>query len=129
MERISESNSGTGDVVNLQVARTTLQPPLYFGNHDQILAVRYIEDCEKAVEALEKCSEEGHDHEGEHCDNCEGSGECECHCDDRHDCRECDGTGFEDGYAPPDGEPGDCTFLKGLHQDVVLEAFNTKGIG
>ncbi len=108
--------------MNMQVARTLLQPPLYFGNEDQILAVRHIVDYEKAVEALEKRQEEGHDHGREHCDNCEGSGECECSCGDGHKCRECKGTGYDGGFQPPDGDLGDRSFLKGLHRDAVSEA-------
>jgi hypothetical protein len=32
------------------------------------------------------------DEDGE-CPGCDGSGNCECHCGDEHDCRDCDGRG------------------------------------
>jgi hypothetical protein len=30
----------------------------------------------------------------EECENCGGTGDCECHCGDVHDCKDCDGTGI-----------------------------------
>ena len=116
--------------MNLEIARTLLQPPLHFGNENQILAVRYIEDCEKAQEALEKCQQEGHDHEREECSTCDGTGECECDkCNLAHECFACNGNGYEHGFVPPHGPREGCSFLKGLNQDAALEAFNIKEIG
>jgi DnaJ-class molecular chaperone len=61
-------------------ARQILSGTLVFGDIKQISAVRFLQRLEELGA----------------CESCDGSGECQCHCGDNHDCAVCDGSGLRE---------------------------------
>lgn len=73
-------------------AKTLLSKPLKFGDSEQIMAVRFLEKVDFCKEKIADCKNVHN--VSNLCDECGGSGLCECDCGDEHDCGECDGEGM-----------------------------------
>lgn len=77
-------------------AKALLSKPLKFGDSEQIMAVRFLEKVDHCKEKIKGCQ---HVHDvSKLCDECKGSGLCECDCGDEHECGGCAGEGMTNGH-------------------------------
>jgi hypothetical protein len=88
--------------MTIKEARERLKPPLVFGKAEQIAAVRFIEEYERAKAALENCPH------GD-CDVCDGEG--------TEECRVCAGSGRVE-CSECMGKESNCDCLKEFSEEV-----------